>query len=144
MEGDLCEELPSVEEGVQGGRREAVVLECERDLGLAGKVIYRAKDSKKLSSALWDSEHAIMNIPSLCIHLDTERNEFKPNKETHLKPILATHCIDQIMGEGIEPNENQPDLFNVKQKNFKTASTFTHLTHELDQIIFVKKKKKND
>ena len=109
----------------------------DRDLGLAGKVIYRAKDSKKLSSALWDSERAIMNIPSLCIHLDTERNEFKPNKETHLKPILATHCIDQIMGEGIEPNEDQTDLFNVKQKNFKTFldRMSSDLGIDQDQIV---------
>jgi len=42
---------------------------------------------------LWDSKHAVMNVPSLCIHLD-RIEEFKPNKETHVKPILATKCID--------------------------------------------------
>jgi aspartyl aminopeptidase len=91
----------------------------DRDLGLAGKVIYRTKDTNKLTSALWDSQHAIMNVPSLCIHLDREP-EFKPNKETHLKPILATHCIDQLMGEGIEQKEDDPDVFRIKEKNFKT------------------------
>jgi aspartyl aminopeptidase len=60
-----------------------------------------------------------MNIPSLCIHLDREP-DFKPNKETHLKPILATNAIDQLMGEGIEQNEDDPDIFNIKKKNFKT------------------------
>ena len=34
--------------------------------------------------------------------VDTDRNEFKPNKETHFKPILATHVIDQLMGEGLD------------------------------------------
>jgi aspartyl aminopeptidase len=64
----------------------------DRDLGLAGKVIY-IDSNKKLTSALWDSKSAVMNVPSLCIHLD-RAPEFNPNKETHLKPILATNCID--------------------------------------------------
>jgi aspartyl aminopeptidase len=37
-----------------------------------------------------------------------------------LKPILATNAIDQLMGEGIEQNEDDPDIFNIKKKNFKT------------------------
>ena len=73
----------------------------DRDLGLAGKVVYREKDTKKITTALWDSVDAVIYIPSLCIHLDTERDAFKPNKETHYKPIMATTVIDQLMGEGI-------------------------------------------
>jgi aspartyl aminopeptidase len=34
-----------------------------------------------------------MNVPSLCIHFD-RAEEFKPNKESHFKPILATTVID--------------------------------------------------
>jgi aspartyl aminopeptidase len=64
----------------------------DRDLGLAGKVIIQ-DDDKKLTSMLWDSKQAVMNVPSLCIHLDRE-DSFKPNKESHLKPILASACID--------------------------------------------------
>ena len=64
----------------------------DRDLGLAGKIIVQGSD-KKLSSMLWDSKSAVMNVPSLCIHLDRE-DTFKPNKETHLKPILASYAID--------------------------------------------------
>lgn len=37
-----------------------------------------------------------------------------------MKPILATHCIDQLMGEGIEQKEDDPDVFRIKEKNFKT------------------------
>jgi len=58
-----------------------------------------------------------MNVPSLCIHLDREP-EFNPNKENHLKPILATHCIDQLLGEGII--ESVDDIYNVEKKHFKT------------------------
>lgn len=68
----------------------------DRDLGLAGKVVIQQKNEKgevHLSSKLWDSKHAVMSVPSLCIHLD-RKSEFDPNKETHLKPIIATSCID--------------------------------------------------
>jgi len=59
---------------------------------LAGKIIYTDKNGK-LTSALWDSKSAVMNVPSLCIHLHRDP-AFDPNKETHLKPILATNVID--------------------------------------------------
>ena len=74
-----------------------------------------------------------MNIPSLCIHLDTERDAFKPNKETHLKPILASTAIDQIMGEGIIYPEDDKDTFKIKEKNFKTFLDRIASDLEIDQ-----------
>ena len=69
-------------------------------------------DGKKhLTSMLWDSKHAVMAVPSLCIHLAREP-EFNPNKETHIKPIIATTVIDQLMGEPIKSEE--ADLYNIK------------------------------
>jgi len=57
-----------------------------------------------MSTHLWDSKQAVCNIPSLCIHLDRGSNaKFEFNKETHLKPIIASTVVDQLMGEGIEP-----------------------------------------
>lgn len=48
-----------------------------------------------------------------------ERSEdFSYNKENHLKPILATACMDQLMGEGIEKLEN--DTYNIQNKHFST------------------------
>jgi len=67
-----------------------------------------------MSSVLWDSKQAVCNIPSLCIHLDTDRAAFSPNKETHLKPILATTIVDQLMGEGITAIEDKDDVFNIQ------------------------------
>lgn len=60
-----------------------------------------------------------MSVPSLCIHLDTERNAFNPNKESHLKPVLATKVIDSLMGQAIK-DESEPDVYNIRAKNFKT------------------------
>lgn len=47
----------------------------DRDLGLAGKVIVQNKETKKITSYLWDSKQAVVNIPSLCIHLDRGTND---------------------------------------------------------------------
>ena len=59
-----------------------------------------------------------MSVPSLCIHLDTEREAFKLNKETHLKPILASSCVDQLYGESI--TSDKEDVYNVQEKNYLT------------------------
>ena len=108
----------------------------DRDLGLAGRVVVKEKDSSKLSSKLWDSKQGVVYVPSLCIHLDREQN-FQPNKETHIKPILATSVIDQLMGEGIKPFEDKPDVFNVGQKNYTTFldRIARDLEVNIDQIV---------
>lgn len=91
----------------------------DRDLGLAGRIITQGAD-KSIKMHLWDSKSAVMNIPNLCIHLD-RAEEFKPNKEAHLKPILATKAIDQLFGEGITSFQNdKQDVFNIENKHFKT------------------------
>lgn len=78
-----------------------------------------------------------MSIPSLCIHLDTERDKFNPNKETHLKPILATNAVDQLFGESCKPKEGSPDIFNIQKKNFATFldRVATDLDIEVEQIV---------
>ena len=71
----------------------------DRDLSLAGKVV--AKDGSKLVSKYWDASRPLLKIPSLAIHLDTEREAFAPNKETHLKPILASTIVNDLFGDGV-------------------------------------------
>ena len=94
----------------------------DRDLGLAGKVVY--KRDNEIKSALWDSKTAVMNVPNLCIHLDDGgNNKFEMNKETHLKPILASKIIDSLFEEGVQAfkGENaQEDVYNVSKKHFVT------------------------
>jgi len=71
----------------------------DRDLGLAGRVIFRktskdsnGKEHNSYDSALWNSERPLCKIPTLAIHLTNaaERKAFSPNRETHLKPILSS------------------------------------------------------
>lgn len=70
---------------------------------------------------LYDSKRAICNVPSLCIHLD-RKSEFDPNKETHLKPILATAVVDQLVGETMKENEDK-GVYNCHQQNYVTFLT---------------------
>ena len=89
----------------------------DRDLGLAGKIVYKDKETEQLKTKLWDSKLPLINIPSLCIHFERS-DDFQFNKENHLKPILATACMDQLIGEGIEKIED--DIYNIHNKHFLT------------------------
>lgn len=84
----------------------------DRDLGLAGRVITQDKETNALKYHLWDSKDAVMNIPSLCIHLDRS-DEFKPNKEAHLKPVLATKAVDILFGGESAFSKENPDVFKI-------------------------------
>lgn len=66
----------------------------DRDLTLAGKVI--VNEGNKLVSKYWHAGRPLVMLPSLCIHLDPEREAFKINKENHLKPFMATQIVDQL------------------------------------------------
>lgn len=62
----------------------------DRDLSLAGRVIYRDKASGKLKQSLLDFTRAIATIPSLAIHLDREANSNRTiNPQTDIPPILC-------------------------------------------------------
>jgi len=63
----------------------------DRDLSLAGRVIYRDKASGELKQSLLDFGRAIATIPSLAIHLDREANKNRTvNPQTDIPPILCT------------------------------------------------------
>lgn len=63
----------------------------DRDLSLAGRVIYRDEASGQLKQSLLDFSRAIATIPSLAIHLDREANSNRTvNPQTDIPPILCT------------------------------------------------------
>lgn len=100
-------------------------------------MIVQEKETKKITAHLWDSQHAVVNIPSLCIHLDRDSNaKFEMNQENHLKLIMGTTVIDQLMGEGIAEDQ-EGDIFNVQKKNFKTFldKMATDLGVSADEIV---------
>jgi aspartyl aminopeptidase len=55
----------------------------------------------------------------LAIHLDRSE-EFKPNNEAHLKPLLAMTIVDQIFGDDVKKIED--DKFQLDEKHFSTLT----------------------
>lgn len=60
----------------------------DRDLTLGGRVIYEQESA--LQAKLVHLKRPIISIPNLAIHLTTNRDEFKFNKESQFKPLFAT------------------------------------------------------
>jgi aspartyl aminopeptidase len=61
----------------------------DRDLSIAGRVVYQT-DEGKLASLLLDFERAVASVPSLAIHLDKEANSQRSiNAQLHLPLVLG-------------------------------------------------------
>jgi aspartyl aminopeptidase len=73
----------------------------DRDLGLSGRVFIRSNDSSKIEQRLLQVHRAVLRIPNLAIHLQTddERKAFTVNKEDHLSPILAMTVQKALSGD---------------------------------------------
>lgn len=95
----------------------------DRDLTFAGRVIIHNTETGKLEDKFWHHEDPIVRIPNMCPHLqsDSEREALKLNKETHLKPIIATSIIDQLMEEAEEgEEEKEKDESMIEKKHLKS------------------------
>jgi len=66
----------------------------DRDLTLAGRVI--VETGQGLESRLVHIRRPILRVPNLAIHLSSNRDNFEFNKESHLKPLLATEVAKAI------------------------------------------------
>jgi aspartyl aminopeptidase len=67
----------------------------DRDLLLAGRVVY--EEEGKYTSKLWKSPRPLLKIPNLAIHLSSDREKFEPNKETHLRPVLDSKVVKDLL-----------------------------------------------
>ena len=100
----------------------------DRDLGLAGRVFVQ-KTAAQGSPCVYESKlvlinRPIMRIPTLAIHLDREVSEkFTFNRETQLRPILATEVRNQLEKCDGDTEESNPSV----QKRSKHHSALLQL-----------------
>lgn len=80
----------------------------DRDLSLAGKIIYRDSE-KNIKSCLLNYDKAIACIPSLAIHLDRDANKNRSiNAQTDILPILQINKQENT--EHVEAENSSKDL----------------------------------
>ncbi|MFM7064647.1 MAG: M18 family aminopeptidase, partial [Actinomycetes bacterium] len=61
---------------------------ADRDLGLAGRVLVR--DGTATETRFFRSEHAVLRVPLLAIHLDRDANEgLRLDRQQHVQPVWA-------------------------------------------------------
>lgn len=90
----------------------------DRDLSLAGKVV--VKDGERLSAKYWNAARPLMKVPSLAIHLDRSE-EFKPNKEVHLKPVLTMGIVNELFGSEVAALSE--DHFQLEDRHMNTLTS---------------------
>ena len=86
----------------------------DRDLSLAGKVIFKDLQTNKLSSKLLKINYPILSIPNLAIHLTPDRNKFEWNNENHLKAIMSTTFFDSTEKEANSNLSVEEKIINKK------------------------------
>ena len=64
----------------------------DRDLGLAGRILYNTKGDVRVKEKLVDIDRPVFRIPTLAIHLDRSVSSegFKFNNELQLQPLFGT------------------------------------------------------
>lgn len=67
----------------------------DRDLILAGKLI--VKNGESYQTKLWRANKPLFKVPTLAIHLTTDRKTFEPNTETHLRPIFSSETYSKLL-----------------------------------------------
>jgi len=86
----------------------------DRDLSLAGKIVYQDKQ-KNIKSCLINFEKPIATIPSLAIHLDREANKKRSiNSQTDIPPVLMV-----IENDLDSESASEPKMLNEKKSTLK-------------------------
>ncbi|MCW8929526.1 MAG: M18 family aminopeptidase [Gammaproteobacteria bacterium] len=99
----------------------------DRDLSLAGKLVYQDKKSN-IKSCLINFEKSIATIPSLAIHLDREANKKRHiNAQTDIPPVLMV--VDS------SDSENFSSQKNILKQNLKQQIEKQYNDLDVDEIL---------
>lgn len=87
----------------------------DRDLSVAGKVVYRNAEGK-LDTKIIKCDEPLFFIPNCPPHLKEDRTTLKWNIETEMKPIIATTHVSSLL------IENEEDKVNASKHDKKLGS----------------------
>ncbi|OUM59103.1 hypothetical protein PIROE2DRAFT_47356, partial [Piromyces sp. E2] len=89
----------------------------DRDLSLAGRCI--VEENGKYRQRLVKIEKPILRIPTLAIHLESNRDSFQFNKENHLMPIFAQKVLNGEKPEN-DKTKHHPEMMDLLAKELNT------------------------
>lgn len=105
-----------------------------RDLGIAGRVLYESPDGQ-LQELLLSVEEAVLTVPQLAIHLDRDvtRNGLTLNPQKHLKPIWT-------LADGSDHDHNNDDDTEHNGENGEKPGRFKRFLADIanthpDQLL---------
>ncbi|XP_078408793.1 aspartyl aminopeptidase isoform X2 [Cetorhinus maximus] len=107
----------------------------DRDLTMAGRAV--VKNGDKVEHRLINVADPVLRIPHLAIHLQRDINDnFGPNKETHLVPIIAT-AVQEQLELGVKSTGNASDACQMSDKHHPVLLKLlcTQLGVNVDNII---------
>ena len=100
----------------------------DRDLSLAGKVVYEDSNGKLMHS-LVDIKKPIAIIPSLAIHLDREANKSRTvNAQLHIPPVLSTSAsqpdfeLRELVKQHLPNKNNISKILDVELNFYDTQA----------------------
>ena len=96
----------------------------DRDLGIAGRVIYKG-DEDVINSKLIRIDDPVARIPNLAIHLTSgsEREHFAPNLQEHAKALLTMNKDFYVSDDQVKHARYHPYLVDL-------VLSYTGVTHE--------------
>lgn len=106
----------------------------DRELSMAGKVIYKNAKTGSHDSKLFNITRPLLKIPNLAIHLTPpeSRGKFEFNKESHLRPILCSEIYEKLL-KGPEGEKKSDEVSGIAKKHNEGLLNLIRKEAQLDQ-----------
>jgi len=70
---------------------------------------------------LFHHEGPLLKIPTLAIHLSTDRAKFEPNNETHLRPVFSSEAYNKLTGKKLKIKKIKINWIKSRKFQFKRS-----------------------